>query len=103
MKPLRLLARETSATAAVEMALSLPILLALICGSVEVGNYFMDEHRLVKAVRDGARFAARQDISYFTGCSGTPTGTVQDDTRNVVRTGLLSGGDDMLPSLGTAR
>lgn len=102
MKPMRHLARETSGAAAVEFALSFPILLVLICGCMELGNYFMDEHRLVKAVRDGARYAARQDLTNFTGCSGTPAGTVQDDTRNVVKTGLLSGGDDMLPLLASA-
>src|SRR4051812_47391200 len=59
-------------SAAVEMALCVPLLLVLLCGSVELGNYLMDEHRLVKAVRDGARFAARQNLSYFLGCSGTP-------------------------------
>jgi Flp pilus assembly protein TadG len=102
MKILRHLVRETSGVAAVEMALSLPILLVLICGSVELGNYFMDEHRLVKAVRDGARYAARQDLTYFTGCSGDPGGTVKTDTQTVVKTGLLSGGNDMMPGLSSA-
>ena len=94
--------RHTSGAAAVEMALALPILLVLICGSVELGNYFMDEHRLVKAVRDGARYAARQDLTAFTGCSGTPGGTVVADTQNVVKTGLVSGGEDILPGLASA-
>jgi Flp pilus assembly protein TadG len=102
MKPMRHLARETSAAAAAEFALSFPLLLVLICGCVELGNYFMDEHRLVKAVRDGARYAARQDLTNFTGCSGTPGGTVQADTRNVVKTGLASGGEDVLPLLASA-
>jgi hypothetical protein len=84
------------------MALSVPLLLLLVCGCVEMGNFFMDEHRLVKAVRDGARYAARQDLTYFTGCSGTPGGTVVTDTQNIVKTGLLSGGDDQLPNLGSA-
>jgi Flp pilus assembly protein TadG len=96
------LIRNKSASAAVEMALSLPLLLLLICGSVEMGNYFMDEHRLIKAVRDGARYAARQDLTYFTGCSGTPGGTVATDTQNVVMTGLITGGDDLLPNRSTA-
>lgn len=94
--------RDRSGAAAAEMALSLPILLVLICGCAEVGNYFMDEHRLVKAVRDGARYAARQDLTYFTGCSGTPGGTVVADTQNVVKTGIMSGGTDRLPDLASA-
>jgi Flp pilus assembly protein TadG len=88
-----------SATAAAELALSLPLLLVIMLGSVELGNYFMDEHRLVKAVRDGARYAARQDLTYFTGCSGSPTGTVVADTQNMVMTRLLSGGDDIVPNV----
>src|SRR5436190_743768 len=96
MSRLVLLARCNGGTAAVEMALALPILLALIFGSVELGNYFMDEHILVKAVRDGARYAARQDFSNFSSCSGDPGGTVRDDTRNVVKTGQVSGGTDRL-------
>lgn len=94
--------RDQSAAAAAEMALSLPILLVLICGCAEVGNYFMDEHRLVKAVRDGARYAARQDLTNFTGCSGTPGGTVVTNTQNVVKTGVMSGGTDRLPDLASA-
>ena len=91
----------TRAAAAAEMALALPFLLVLICGCAELGNYFLNEHRLVKAVRDGARYAARQDISYFTGCSGNPGGTVVADTQNVVMTGVLSGGNDYLPNRAT--
>ena len=91
MTHLARLFRQTSGAAAAELALALPLLLVLICGSVELGNYFLDEHRLIKAVRDGARFAARQDLSYFTGCSGNPGGTVVSDTQNIVMSGLLTG------------
>ena len=84
--------------AAAEMALVLPLLLVLLFGSVELGNYFRDEHILLKAVRDGARFAAREGISNFTGCSGAPGGTVVSDTQNVVMTGLVSNGTALLPN-----
>jgi Flp pilus assembly protein TadG len=73
-------------------------MLTLLTAGVELGNYFIDEHKLVKAVRDGARYAARQDISNFTTCSGTPGGTVDTDTKNVVMTGMLSGGTKRLPN-----
>jgi Flp pilus assembly protein TadG len=92
--------RDVRANAAVEMALVTPLLLIILFGSVELGNYFMNEHMLVKAVRDGARFAARQDFSNYTGCSGAPGGTVVDDTRNVVMTGYLaSGGSVITPNI----
>ena len=90
------LARCTSGAAAAEMALALPILLVLLFGSAELGNYFMNEHILVKAVRDCARYAARQDFIYFSSCSGPPGGTVEADTKTVVMTGLVSGGTNKL-------
>jgi Flp pilus assembly protein TadG len=72
------------------MALSLPILFALIFGAFELGNYFMTEHKVVKAVRDGARYAARQPFTEYTGCA--PSTTVIDETRNVTRTGQVASG-----------
>ena len=71
------------------MALVTPLLLVILFGSVEVGNFFYNEHLLTKAVRDGARFAARQNFSYYA-CSGAPTGTVVADTRKIVKTGYLA-------------
>ena len=98
MNLLRHLFRDVRAAAAAEMALVLPLLLTIMFGSFELGNYFLDEHILVKAVRDGARFAARQDFSNYSTCSGSPGGTVVANTRNVVMTGLLSSGTNRLPN-----
>ncbi len=55
MRALRRLMGSNGGAAAAEMALVTPLLLIIMAGGLEVGNYFMDEHRLVKAVRDGAR------------------------------------------------
>ena len=98
MRLLGLLLRSTRGVAAVEMALVTPLLLIIMMGSFELGNYFMNEHRLVKAARDGARFAGRQSFTNFSCPSGTiPGGTVVSDTQTVVRTGLLSG-NSLLPN-----
>ena len=94
--------RDERGAAAAEMALVLPLLLVIMFGSVELGNYFMNEHTLVKAVRDGARFAARQSFTNYTGCSGEPGGTVRDDTRNVVMRGVVSGGTIITPNIQAA-
>jgi hypothetical protein len=102
MKSAARLVGSTSGAAAAELALVLPLLVLMICSCVEVGNFFLDEHRLIKAVRDGARYAARQNIGAFTGCAGNPGGTIVADTRNIVMTGLLSGGNDYLPNRSTA-
>ena len=90
MKRLRSLLRDNRATAAAEMALSLPIMFALLFGSVELGNYFLSEHKVVKAVRDGARFAARRPFSDYPGCA--PSSGLVTDTQNVTRTGEVESG-----------
>jgi Flp pilus assembly protein TadG len=90
MRTLRPLFRNDRASAATEMALSLPIMFALLFGSMELGNYFLSEHKVVKAVRDGARYAARRPFTdYDAAC--TPSADVVDDTRNVTRTGTIDG------------
>ena len=99
---LRRLLANSGGAAAAEMALVTPLLLLIMASGLEVGNYFMDEHRLVKAVRDGARFAARKDFSFFQTCNATPGGTVATDTENLVRTSYISGGTDQLANLAGA-
>lgn len=69
----RTLIHDTRAAAAAEMALVLPLLLALIFGALELGNYFLSEHVLEKAVRDASRYAARLPVTNFDCASGTMT------------------------------
>jgi|SRR4249919_574503 len=89
---------NSSGSAAVEMALVAPFLLIIMMGSVELGNFFLDEHSLVKAVRDGARFAARQSFTGYPDCSTVST-SVQDATKNVVMYGYLSGSTVLTPNI----
>ena len=77
---------ERSGAAAAEMALVLPTLLVLMFGSLELGKYFLDEHVVVKAVREGARFAARQTFANMP-CGGPASNEAQ--IRNVVRYGKV--------------
>jgi len=99
---LRTLRAEDRAAAATEMALALPLLLVLIWGPLEIGNYFLNEHMLIKGVRDGAIYAAHQDISNYDCTNNTIGGTVVADTQNIVRSGQLSGGVDRLRNWGSA-
>lgn len=85
------LLRHDGASAAAEMAMVLPFLLALMFGSAELGNYFLDEHGLVKQVRDGARFASRLPAEANYTCPGTVASDAQTQTENVVRTGTVDG------------
>lgn len=99
MRSFHALFRDSSAAAAVEMALVTPLLLIMLAGGLEVGNYFLDEHILVKGVRDGARYAARQSFTNYAGCDGTlrdvPT-TVKNNTMLLVRKATL---DSSVPNL----
>ena len=87
------LMRENRGAAAAEMALVLPFLVALMYGAFETGKYFLDAHTVQKAVRDGARYAARQSFTEMP-CGGTATD--ETDIKDLVRTGTTADG-------GTAR
>jgi len=91
------LVENENGAAAAELAMVTPLLLIIMCGAFELGNFFLNEHILVKAVRDGARFAARQNFSNYPACSGPVADPLLTDTRNVVKTGQVSGGTDRLP------
>lgn len=105
MRTLRRLLRDKCGSAAVEMALVTPLMLVVMLGSVEVGNYFYDEHRLVKAVRDGARYAARQSFSsYSSVCpSGQPAAPIPANAKLMTQKGTLdSTAQDLLPNWSNA-
>lgn len=82
LRRLRLFRSDQRGTAAVEMALMLPLLILLMFGGLEVAHFLYVEHQVVKGVRDGARYAARMPFG----------GAVEDTIKNVTRTGLVSGG-----------
>lgn len=86
------LLRERSGAAAAEMAMVAPLLIVLMLGAMEIGHYFYSEHVVVKAVRDGARYAARHDFSNYNCPSTTIGGTVVADTQNVTRTNQVASG-----------
>jgi len=86
----RTLWRCRSGSVGVETALVTPVILILMFGLVDLGNYFMSEHAVVKAVRDGARYASRRGFDKFT-CSVVDP-LVVTPTKNITRTGTLAGG-----------
>ncbi len=79
------------------MALIVPFLIVLMFGSFELGHYFWNEHKVVKAVRDGARFAGRQPFAYYPCTNSTIADTALADAtlvtqiKNITRTGTLAG------------
>ena len=87
-----------SGTAAAEMALVAPMLIVLMFGTVEIGNYFLTEHAVIKQVRDGARYGSRLTLAAdYTCAPGTDlskifeNGTASADIQNVTRTGSVDG------------
>ncbi len=90
MRILSPLIRCEAGNSAAEMALVTPLLLALMFGSFELGNYFLSEHVVVVAVRDGARYAGRRPFTDYS-CAA-PTTAARDATWNVTRTGQVDAG-----------
>lgn len=89
---------DCRASAAAEMALVTPFLLALMFGAAELGNYFFNEHILLKGVRDAAVYASRADLSLFDCTTETVNPIVTNNAKALTRTGQLTGGTDRLPN-----
>lgn len=92
--------KDSKASAATEMALITPLLVTLLFGGFEAGYYFWNAHKVVKAVRDGARYAGRQQFAaYNCGGSGTVNEPWATNIKNVTRTGNTAGsGTPMIPN-----
>jgi Flp pilus assembly protein TadG len=88
--------------ATIEFAICAPVLLLLMLATAEVGRMLIQYNTLSKAVRDGARYTARDAAN---GTTGTVliTNTVRNNTRNLVVTGTMAGtGTPLLPGLTVA-
>jgi Flp pilus assembly protein TadG len=73
-------------------------MIVLMFGAMELGYYFYSEHVVVKAVRDGARFASREGFDKYT-CPGTIDSNIESETQRVTRTNQVdAGGTARLPN-----
>ncbi len=81
----------TRGAAAAEMALITPLAVLIIFSSMEAGHYFYQQHQVLKGVRDGARYAARQSFDDINCRSGSfiDSGLV-DDIKLLTRTGQIA-------------
>jgi len=82
---------DRRAAAAAEMALLAPLLVLLMLGAVDVGNYLLSEHIVQKGVRDAARYASRLPITAYPACTETPA--AETEIQKVARTGEPDGTD----------
>lgn len=74
------------------MALILPLLITIMFGGFEAGAYLWTEHKVVKGVRDGARFAGRQSFGSFDCAAASLDSAIVTQVQELTRTGALSGG-----------
>lgn len=88
---LRSFVADTRGAAAAEMALILPAALALLFVTFDGAYYVLCEQRVVKGVRNAARYAARLDLSQYACPGGVFTGDATA-IQNLASTGALSGG-----------
>lgn len=88
---IRRFASTSSGSASAEMALLLPMLIIMLFGGAEAGHFVWTQHKLVEAVRDGARFASRLPVHEL--CEGA-TEVISNDQidqiKLVTRTGQLA-------------
>jgi Flp pilus assembly protein TadG len=93
---LRRFASQTTASASVEFALMVPLLVILLFGGAEAGHFVWTQHKLVEAVRDGARYASRLPVNGSDGvCAGATeqlSTDAEDRIKLITRTGQLAGG-----------
>lgn len=89
---------DTRGAAAAEMAMVLPFLVALMFGAFEAGHYFYTEQKVIKAVREGARYAGRLPFSSFP-CGGSADATAVANIQQVTRTGTIDGTVARVPNM----
>lgn len=78
-------------TAAAEFALTLPMLLVLMFVGMEGGNFIWTQHKLVDAVRDGARFAGRSQVSQLCNGAASVISTAKvNEIKLLTRTGQIT-------------
>jgi hypothetical protein len=54
---------DRSGAAAAELAMVLPLMILLLFGGFEGGHFIWQEHKLIEAVRNGARYAGRMEVT----------------------------------------
>ncbi|WP_157995319.1 TadE/TadG family type IV pilus assembly protein [Peristeroidobacter soli] len=85
--------------ATIEFAICAPVLFFLMLATAEVGRAIFQYNTLVKAVRDGARYAANNAAVGTTRVVNLTAARI-NETRNLVVTGNIAGtGTALLPGL----
>lgn len=92
--------RRSRGLATVEFAICAPVLFFLMVGTAEVGRLLYQYNTLMKAVRDGARYAAAHASENNSTRVVSISAQVSTQTRNLVVNGNIAGtGAPVLPGL----
>ena len=88
-------------TAAVEFALALPILLAVLVAVVDIARAYHDFHTVSRGLRDATRYLSRIDAATLgIDCSGAGAldllAPEVDQAKNLVMTAYVNGGTNLL-------
>lgn len=54
---------DRTGAAAAELAMALPLLILMLFAAFEAGHFIWEQHKLVEAVRNGARYAGRLEVT----------------------------------------
>ena len=98
-KPCQWFWHRTEGAVAVEFAILLPVLIAVLFGIIDFGDLFMKEHLITNASREGARYgvAYRVDTSNNRIPPSSQTTQIQSVVNNYL-TGLLPTGSWTVPN-----
>lgn len=95
-------AKRQRGVAAVEFAITLPLLLFMMLATVEVGRVLFQYNTLTKAVRDGARYVSGKALYGSTG-NVSISNQIQLETQRLVAYGNTIGtGTPLLPGISPA-
>ena len=91
--------RHTDGAVAVEFAVLLPVLVAILFGIIDFGDLFMKDHLITNASREGARYgvAYRVDASNNRILPSSQTSQITSVVNNYL-TGLLPSGSWTVPT-----
>lgn len=91
--------RDERGSPSAEFALILPALVMLMFGGFEAGNFVWTQHKLVKAVREGARYAARLPVETYCDVDDPSAADFDPDAEADIKAVTLTG---KLPAEGGA-
>lgn len=86
----RFLSNQSGGPAA-EFALILPAMIVLMFGGTEAGHFAWTQHKLAKAVRDGARYASRLPVESYCDADDPASADFDTDAETTIKAVTATG------------